>query len=134
MAAAALSHARPGRPNRTRILRETPKASRNRSDLFDLTVFQFDRPRPPEDRHLDLEARALLVDLLDDARPARDRPVRHPDVLADLEADRGLGPIDAFLHLLQDRHGLALRSRLRLVVRAKEARDLRGVLDEVERL
>ena len=38
-----------------------------RSDLFDLTVFEFDGGRATEDRDLDLEARALFVHVLDTA-------------------------------------------------------------------
>src|ERR1700722_14890849 len=36
-----------------------------RSDLLDLTEFQFDRRGAAEDRHRDLHARARLVDFLD---------------------------------------------------------------------
>ena len=52
-------------------------------------------------------------------------------LLADLERDRRLGMIHPFLHLLQDRHRLALGDRHRLVAGAEETRDLRRVLDEV---
>src|SRR5690606_17964123 len=81
-----------------------PRRERYGSDLFDLTVFELHRSGTPENRNFHLEARALLVDFLDDARKARERPVRHPDVLADLEADGRLGPVDALLHLLENGH------------------------------
>src|SRR6476660_5280774 len=53
-------------------------------------------------------------------------------------ATRTFSPIsndtDAFLHLVQDAHGLILRDRHWLVLGAEEARDLRRVLDQMKRL
>src|SRR3569833_2759971 len=48
------------------------------SDLLDLTVFELHRSGPPENRNFPLETRTLLVDILDDAVEAGERPVGHP--------------------------------------------------------
>src|SRR3546814_6391150 len=98
---------------------------RNPLQLLDLRVLQLDRRRAPEDRHRDLEARALLVDLLDQAVERGEGAVGHPHLLADLEHDRRLRPLDALLHLLQDALGLLGRDRRRLAV-AEEAGHLRS--------
>src|SRR5215212_1402772 len=71
-------------------------------DLLDLAVFELDRRRPAEDRHRDLEARARIVDFLDHAAEGREGAVRDADLLADLEADRGLRAIDALRDLTLD--------------------------------
>src|SRR5882724_4805210 len=100
-------------------------------DLLHLPEFQFDRRWPAENAHRDLDARARVVDLLDGAVEGRERAVRDPDLLADLEGDRRLRPIDALLDLMQDALGLGIRERERLVIGAQEAGHLRGVLDQV---
>ena len=64
-------------------------------DLLDLAVFQLDRRGAAEDRHGDAQAGPLLVDVLDRAVEAGERTVGDADVLADLEADRGLRTLDA---------------------------------------
>src|SRR6476620_5317759 len=119
-------------------LHPSPRACRERetvrSDFLDLTEFQFDRRGATEDRNRDLDARAPLVDFLDDAGERSERPIGHPHVLADLERHRRLRTFHTFLHLVQDPHGLGLRDRHRLVFRAEEARHLRGVLDQMEGL
>src|SRR5262249_20569190 len=79
-----------------------------RSKFFDLTEFQFDRGRAAEDRHRDLHARTVFVHFLDHAVERRERAVGHTHLLADLERDRRLRTIDAFLHLLKDAHRLGL--------------------------
>src|SRR6266404_2747429 len=100
------------------------RATTSRSDLLDLSEFQFDRRGAPEDRHRDLDARARLVDFLDHAGERCERPIGYPHILADLEGDRRLRAFDAFLHLMQDPHRFGFRDRHRLVFRAEEARDL----------
>src|SRR5215468_127295 len=69
-------------------------------DLLHLPEFQLDRRRPAENAHRDLHARARVVDLLDRAIERRERAVRDADLLAHLEGDRRLRPIDALLHLM----------------------------------
>src|SRR3954451_18424204 len=99
--------------------------------LLDLSKLQFDRGRAAEDRNRDLDARAAFVDLLDGAVERGGRTVRNANLLAHLERHRRLRAVDALLHLVQDAIGFGVGDRHRLLVGAKEARDLRGVLDEV---
>src|SRR6202035_1712234 len=73
-----------------------------KSDLLDLTEFQFDGRGASEDRHRDLDARTPLVDFLDHTGERRKRPIGHPHILADLERYRRLRAFHAFLHLMQD--------------------------------
>src|SRR3954447_17009900 len=101
------------------------------SYLLHLPEFQLDRRRPAENAHRDLDARARVVDLLDSAVEGRERAVRDPDLLADLEGDRRLRPIDAFLDLMQNALCLRIRDRERLVIGAQKAGHLRGVLDQM---
>src|SRR5713101_4087619 len=70
--------------------------------LLDLAELQFDRRGAAEDRHRDLEAGPRLIDLLHDAIEGRERAIRHPDLLAHLEGNRRLRPLDALLDLVQD--------------------------------
>src|SRR5436190_13025007 len=100
--------------------------SADRLYLLDLRKFQLDRRGAAEDRNRDLDARAAFVDLLDSAVERGERTVRDADLFADLERDRRLRPIDALLHLMQDAVGFGVGDRHRLLVGAKEARDLRG--------
>src|SRR6185437_2882788 len=100
-------------------------------NLLDLRVFELDRGRPAEDRHRHLEPRLLLVDLLGEAVERRERPVGHAHLLADLESDRRLRPLDAFLDLAHDARRLGLRDRHRPPLAAEETRDLGRVLDEM---
>src|SRR5438270_5889803 len=72
------------------------------SDLLDLRIFELDRRGAAEDRDRDLDPRLLLVDLLDHAVERGERAVGDPDLLADLEGDRGLRPLDPFLDLAHD--------------------------------
>src|ERR1700687_2730128 len=104
------------------------------SHLFDLRIFELDRGRPAEDRHRDLDPRFLLVDFLDDAVERGERPVGDAHLLAHLEDDRRLRPLDALLDLAHDPRGLALADRRRPAAAAEEAGDLGGVLDEVPSL
>src|SRR4051812_38837746 len=78
------------------------------SDLFDLSVFQLDRGRTPEDRHGNLEPGLFLVHFLDHAGEGGEGAVGDPDLLAGFESDRGLGPLDAFLDLIDDPFRLGL--------------------------
>src|SRR3546814_16503102 len=71
---------------------------RNPLQLLDLRVLQLDRRRAPEDRHRDLEARALLVDLLAQAVERGEGAVAHPHLLPDLDHARPPRPHDALLH------------------------------------
>src|SRR5215472_1996099 len=105
--------------------------SNGQLDLLHLPEFQLDRRRPAEDAHRDLDARARVVDLLHGAVKGRERTVRYPHLLAHLEGDRWLRPIDALLHLMQDALRLRIRDRERLVVGAEEAGHLGGILDQV---
>src|SRR5258708_26527492 len=103
-----------------------------RSDLLDLTEFQFDRRGAPEDRHRDLDARAPLVDFLDHPGERCERPIGHPHILADLERNRGLRALDAFLHLMQDPHRFGFRDLHRLVFCTQEARCLRAMICDMK--
>src|SRR5690606_16433291 len=91
-----------------------PPGSALRSTLFDLTELEIDGHGTPEDRNLHLEARTLLVHLLDGAVERSERPVGHAHLLTDLEGDRRLRPLDPFLHLVQDALRFRLRDRNRL--------------------
>ena len=82
--------------------------------LLDLIVFQIDRGRATEDRHRHPQARRVLVDALDLALEARERPVDDLDGFADVEADRGLGTFDPLLDRADDGLDLALGDRQRL--------------------
>src|SRR5713226_6475549 len=104
---------------------------RRGSHLLDLRIFELDRRRPAEDRHRDLDPRLLVVDLLDDAVERGERPVGDAHLLADLEGDRGLRPLDAFLDLPHDPRRLVLADRRGAAAAAEKAGDLGGVLDEM---
>src|SRR5258708_8180504 len=71
-------------------------------EFFDLGVIELDRGRPAEDRDRDLEPGPFLVDVLDGAVERSEGAVGDLDLLADLGADGGLGPLNALLHLAQD--------------------------------
>src|ERR1700757_4373402 len=64
--------------------------ARLRSDLLDLTEFQFDRRGAAEDRHRNLHARTRLVDFLHHARERCEGAVGHAHILANLKRHRGL--------------------------------------------
>src|SRR5690606_7805697 len=100
-------------------------------DLFDLSVFQFDRGRATEDRNFDLEARTLLVDILHGPIEGRVRTILNTDLLAHLEADRRFRTLDTLLDLTEDAISLIVRDRHRLAVGTEETGHLRGILDEV---
>src|SRR5688572_8797648 len=85
-----------------------------RSGLLDLPVFELDRRGAAEDRHRHLEAGAVLVDLLDDAGEGGEGAVGDAHLLADLEMDRRLRPVDALGDLALDALGLGIRDRHRL--------------------
>ena len=78
------------------------RASRFRSDLLDLTEFQFDGRGATEDRHRDLHARTRLVNFLNHTGERRERAIGLADVLADFERHRRLRTLNAFLHLVQE--------------------------------
>ena len=86
-----------------------PDANASASELFDLTVFEFDRRGAAENGHRHLEAGAALVDFLDHAVERRERAVRDANLLADLEADRRLGMIDTLGDLALDALGFTIR-------------------------
>src|SRR6218665_1950236 len=67
------------------------------SNLLHLSEFEFNRRCAAEDRDCDLHARAAFVDFFHGTVERRERAVGHAHLLADLERDRGLGPVDAFL-------------------------------------
>ena len=89
------------------------------SALLDLAEIQFDRHGAAEDRNLHLEPRALLIDFLDEAVERGERTIGNADLLADLEGDRGLRPLDAFLDLVQDAFGFLVRRSARAFVPRK---------------
>src|SRR5271169_1210004 len=138
-----------GRPSVTRKGRHTASLSRARGlpnktpshkppyraplQLFHLCVIELDGGRTAEDRDRDLEPGPFLVDVLDGAVERGKGAVGHLDLLADLEADGGLGPLDAFLDLLEDPAGFGFRDgdRLAAAATAQEAGDLGDVLDQV---
>src|SRR5258706_1114597 len=99
------------------------------SALLDLTEFQFDRRGAAEDRHRDLEAGPRLIDLLHDAIEGREPAIRDPDLLAHLEGNRRLRPLDTLLDLVHYALRLHLPDRRRPVSFPHEARDLSGGLD-----
>src|SRR4051812_39589191 len=101
------------------------------SALFDLAETQFDRHGAAEDRHLDLEPGALLIDLLDEAVEGGERTIGDADLLADLEGHRGLRPLHPFLDLVEDLFGLLVGNRHRLRI-TKETSDFRGILNQRE--
>src|SRR5690606_25498605 len=106
-----------------------PPAPQHDSQLLDLRILQLDRRRPAEDRDGHLEPGALLVDFLDQPVERGERPVRHPDLLADLEGDRRLRTLYALLHLPDDPIGLGLADRRRLAAPAEEPGDLGSILN-----
>src|SRR3954447_9086667 len=113
-------------------IRNSPFAIRQTSGLLDLRVFELDGRGATEDRDRHFQAGAVLVDLLDDAVEGGEGTVGDADLLADLEMDRRLRMLDALRDLALDALGLGIRDRHRLrLVGPEEARDLRGVLDEV---
>src|SRR5690606_7701142 len=109
------------------------RAERYGSALFDLSEFEIHRHRAPEDRNFDLEAGPLLVHFLDEAVKRGERPVRHAHLLADLEGDRRLRPLDPLLHLMEDTLSLLVGDvhRLgRMLILAEKPGDPRRVLDQ----
>src|SRR4029450_11557940 len=77
-----------------------------RSDLLDLTEFQFDGRGAAEDRHRDLYARARLVNFFNHTGERRERAIGHADVLADFQRHRRLRTFDAFMPLMHEPHTL----------------------------
>src|SRR5690606_36374810 len=107
------------------------------SDLLDLTEFEIYRNSTTKDRHLDLQARTLLIDLLNKAAERREWTIGNANRFADLERDRRLRTLDALLHLMQDLQRLLLRNRNRLRgprVLTKEARHTRRILHKADHL
>src|SRR5262245_23990063 len=102
-------------------IRYSPFATRYSLQLLHLPHLELHPGWPAEDRNRDLEPGAPVVDLLDHAVEGGERSFRDPHLLAHLEGDRGLRPLDAFLHLVQNALGLGIRDRLRLLVGAEEA-------------
>ena len=100
-------------------------------NFLHLREFQFHRRRTAEDRHRDLQARTIFVHFFHHAVERGERPVGHAHLLADFENDRGLGPLGAFLNLIEDAVDFALAQRHRLVVLTEKAGDLRHVLDQM---
>src|SRR5690349_4282866 len=97
-----------------------PRSQTNRrcgilkSDFFDLSVLKVHRRRATKDRNLDLEARTLFIDILNNAVERGERTVGYANLLADLERDRRLRTIDTILNLTKDTLGLEIRNRNRL--------------------
>src|SRR5262245_39587583 len=101
------------------------------SSRLNLPEFEPARRGTAEDPHPARRARARVVDLLHGAIEGRERAIGDAHLLAHLEGDRWLRPLDALLHLMQDALRLRVRDRERLVVGAEEAGHLGGVLDQV---
>src|SRR3546814_11483325 len=95
------------------------------SDLLDLGELQVDRGRSSEDRHRHLQARLLLVHVLDVAVEGRERAVRDAHLLADLEGDGRLRPIHALGDLLDATRALALGARGRIALAAQATCSIR---------
>ena len=87
-------------------------SANSKSGLLDLGVFKLDRCGAAEDRHRDLDARTRVVDFLDGAVERGKRPVRNAHLLADFERHRRLGPLNAFLHLMQNAIGFGFREEV----------------------
>src|SRR5690606_18537184 len=87
--------------------------------------------RASEDGDFDLEARTLLVDVLNNTVEGGKGTVGNANLLADLEGHRGLRTLDTLLDLAKDALGLMIGNRNLLVVGTEKARDLRRVLDQV---
>src|SRR6185295_14959908 len=87
--------------------------------LLDLPEFELNRRRAAEDRDRNFQPRPRLVHFLDGSVERREWAVGHAHLLAHLERDRGLRPLDSFLHLADDALGFALRNRHRLLVGAE---------------
>src|SRR3990172_5852388 len=114
-----------------------PRLARNRSyvrfavsanaflNLLHLRKLQLDGRRPAENRDRDLDARALLIDVLHEPVERCERAVAHAYRLADLEGDQRLGSLDPLLDLMENAVGLDLADRPRLAARAEKTRDLR---------
>src|SRR4051794_15953352 len=60
-------------------------------DPFDLFELQLDRGSATEDRHRNLDAAAIEIELLDHAIEAGERPFEHLDRIADIVIDLHLG-------------------------------------------
>src|SRR6267142_6579061 len=80
-------------------------------DLLDLREFQLDWSGAAEDRHCHFQARPVFVHFFYRAVERGERPIRDTHLLPDLECDRGLGPLSAFLHLVQNAVDFALSER-----------------------
>src|SRR5690606_6755545 len=81
----------------------------SRSGLLNLTEFEIDGHGAPENRNLDFQPRALLVHFLDETVERSERSIRNAHLLADLEGDRRLRPLDTLLHLHQDALSFGIR-------------------------
>src|SRR3954447_15353585 len=102
------------------------------SGLFDLGEIELDRRRAAKNRNVNANLLLLCLHLDDGAGEVCERPINDPDRLALLEGDARLGTRGPFRHGDVDVLNLRLLDRLR-VRAAEEPRDLRGVLDQVER-
>src|SRR5690606_31847810 len=122
---AALAPARPPVPGPWRPL----------LGLLRLAELEFDRRRTPENQHRHPQAALLVVDFLDPAVEVVERTIHDADHLAGLEQHLRARLLDAFLDPVEDRGGLVVADRQRLVGGATdEAHDLGGLLDQVPAL
>src|SRR5690606_24869472 len=103
--------------------------------LLHLAELEFDRRRTPENQHRHPQAALLVVDFLDHAVEVVERAIHDADHLAGLEQHLRARLLDAFLDPVEDRGGLVVADRQRLVGgAADEAHDLGGFLDQVPAL
>src|SRR5690625_114105 len=88
-----------------------------------LRVFKLDRGCPAENADRDLQARIVLVDILDQPRKTLEVAIGNADLLADLEGDGRARTLDTFLDLGENARDLRIRERRRLALRPEKTGD-----------
>src|SRR5450631_485937 len=107
-------------------------APTDKSTLFDLREIQLHGRRTPQDLHRHLQAVLLVIHRLHHTVEVVERAVGHAHHLTGLEQHLGLRLVDALFHAAQDRHGLLVGDRSRLVAGAPdEPQDLGHLFDQV---
>src|SRR5262245_33615516 len=103
-------------------------------NLLDLQEIQFDRRRPAEDRHHDLQRVLVEIHFVDHAVEAGERPFVDPHLLALLEHVLRLRLFGRRPYLQENLLDFVLAERRRLRAGPDEAGDLRRVLHHVPRV